>query len=111
MTPTKADNGKHNVEVNDIKTSLQYIEYLPSMFNFNSSKNGNTFAVVYKVLDKDEDIYKVLSDKKDSSYYRLTISCKNGFTGMRKLITENYTYKTSVINGYEFGSGATFRKI
>ncbi|RED95598.1 hypothetical protein [Marinoscillum furvescens] len=110
VTPIKANNGKRNVEVNDIPTTIAYLEYLPSMYNLESRKNGNTFAIVY-TIEEGEDIFSVLSDKKDSSYYRLTISCKNGFTGLRKIKTENYTYKTSVIDKKEFASGATFKRI
>jgi hypothetical protein len=115
VTPIKSDGGKMNVTIDTVPVSFQYLEYVPSMLKRNVRKDGGTFAVIFNVLkNKDtgllEDIENVLSDQSDLSYYRLTISCVSGISGLKKIKTENYTYKNSIIKG-EFKSGATFKKV
>lgn len=104
VTPVKSAKGKNNVEVKGINVSLSYMEYTPSRFNRTAIKHGNTFAIIHRI--EDDEIEKVLCDEKDLSYYRLTICTVGGVSGLRKIIVENYTYKS--VKPGEFKSGATF---
>jgi hypothetical protein len=115
VTYTKTHDGKVNASLQGIPITFPYIEVVPPWTSFKARKQGNEFAIQYKVkphevgdnIGKCEDVNSILSNKEDYTHYRLTISCTSGLTGLKHLKSENYTYKSSIVKG-EFKSGATF---
>lgn len=115
VTYTRTHLGKTNSVLQGIPITFSYIEVVPPWTSPKAWKQGREFAIQFKIKEHQqgdnkgeiEDVKKILSNKEDTTHYRLTISCTSGLSGLKHLKSENYTYKSSVVDG-EFKSGATF---